>query len=83
MNVDGDKVKGKDLVVFEEVTLEGQWFAEHKDIHDKAQTVTIPKKTNPPLTGDERNMLIWLVIIATGITMGITYRKHRIKTGLK
>lgn len=44
--VDKDKVAGKSIVVFETLKLNGKVVAEHHDINDKDQTVTIDKK-NP------------------------------------
>lgn len=44
--VDKDKIAGKSIVVFETLKLNGKVVAEHHDINDKDQTVTIDKK-NP------------------------------------
>lgn len=44
--VDKDKVAGKSIVVFETLKLNDKVVAEHHDINDKDQTVTIDKK-NP------------------------------------
>ena len=44
--VEKDKVAGKSIVVFETLKLNGKVVAEHHDINDKDQTVTIDKK-NP------------------------------------
>ena len=44
--IDASKFAGKSIVVFETLKLNGKVVAEHHDINDKDQTVTIDKK-NP------------------------------------
>lgn len=39
--IDSSKVVGKDIVVYEELYADGKVVAEHKDINDKGQTVTV------------------------------------------
>lgn len=45
--VDKKALAGKTVVVFETLKLNGKVVAEHKDINDKDQTVTIGKETTP------------------------------------
>ncbi|MBR2544873.1 MAG: VaFE repeat-containing surface-anchored protein [Erysipelotrichaceae bacterium] len=42
MEIDAERFKGKSIVVYEEISLEGNVVAVHKDPKNKAQTVTIP-----------------------------------------
>lgn len=40
---DGSKLKGKDVVVFEEMYFDGEKIAEHKDINDEGQMIHFPE----------------------------------------
>ncbi len=52
---DGTGMGGKDVVVFEKLlSANGEVIAEHEDINDKDQTVTIKRKPVKPVTNDER-----------------------------
>ena len=85
-NFDGSSLGGKQLVTFEERydmtnPQEPEKVAEHKDINDEGQTVTIrevpetlgtqEKTSNPPKTGDRSQVVLWIAILiasAAGIT---------------
>ena len=69
---------GKDskfsLVAFEEVTSKGEKIAEHKDIKDKGQTITVvkpivpatpatPTRTLPQTSGTLGNPFVWLAVV--------------------
>ena len=43
LSLDATGLEGKSLVAFEELYIDGKLLAEHKDINDKNQTVTVPK----------------------------------------
>lgn len=81
IDVDTDKLKGdKELVAFEEIRLKGEFIADHKDVNDKEQTVTV-KTPTPPITGDTKKMLPWIilaVVIAGGIGT-VVYKKKTMK----
>lgn len=65
---DGSELAGKDIVVFEELYLDGELVASHADIEDKDQTIKViePEKpeepANPPKevvsTGDASNIIL-------------------------
>ena len=84
--IDTSKVKGKTVVVFEECLLDGKVIAEHKDLKDKHQTVTVPgepeKPGTPkshPKTGDRSSLglLICLALISGGtLIMALKRKKH-------
>ena len=64
---DGSALGGKKLVTFEELydmtkPDEAKKVAEHKDITDEGQTVTITKHPSVTKTGDSSNMLVWVII---------------------
>ncbi|HHU52652.1 MAG TPA: VaFE repeat-containing surface-anchored protein [Clostridiaceae bacterium] len=66
---DGSELAGKDLVVFEELYYNSELIAEHKDINDKEQTITIEKPAAPaiptkPVTND--NSVNFVVYLASG-----------------
>lgn len=42
-NFDATSLKGKDVVVFEELYFDGELIAEHKDIDDEGQTIHFPE----------------------------------------
>ena len=73
--VDQSKLKDTKLVAFEEVRLDGKFVAEHKDVHDKNQTVTI----TTPNTGDMKKMLPWIIlaIVAAGGIGTVVYKKKK------
>ncbi len=50
-NFDASSLGGKDIVVFEEVYLDGELVAEHKDINSKEQTFHVEEKRRKPKTG--------------------------------
>lgn len=39
---DAEKLAGKDVIVFEEIALDGAVIGEHKDVNDEDQTVNVP-----------------------------------------
>ena len=68
-NFDGTGLGGKDLVVFEELYYKDELIAEHKDINDQEQTITIEKPVAPaiptkPVTND--NSVNFIVYLASG-----------------
>ena len=69
-----NKVNGKTLVVFETLKLNGKVVGEHKDINDKAQTVTVkkgtlgsPGKSGAPKTGQS---IPW-ILVSLGILIAL------------
>ena len=81
-----NNLKGKTLVVFEKLyDTKGNLIAEHEDLNDKDQTVTVP--TTPPSTprtvktGDDSNIALWLsmlifsMVIALGFVLYTRKRK--------
>ena len=78
---DAGCLNGKDLVVFETLYYADSDIevADHKDIEDKGQTVTVEKPVMPdtPKTGDDFNVWIWiaLLVIASGTIAAVQIRK--------
>ena len=75
-NLDTTNLKGKQLVAFEEwYDANGVLVAEHKDIHDKGQTVEIKKDI--PNTGDVSNIMGYgsLLVVAGALVLVIKRRK--------
>lgn len=82
--VDARDLGGKDLVTFEQLqgVTDPEEKAEHKDITDEGQTVTVerkevPEPVNPinkaPKTGDAQSVALWLLLIAAGaVAAGLT-----------
>ena len=76
-----DSLKGKALVVFETLYYADSDIevADHKDIEDEGQTVTVEKPVMPdtPKTGDDFNVWIWiaLLVIASGTIAAVQIRK--------
>ena len=65
-NFNAEKVEGKDIVVFEEVYLDGKLVAEHKDLNDSNQTFHVENKPVKPRTSQsDVNRYIYL-----GIALG-------------
>lgn len=60
--VDTSGLRGKSIVVFEELYYEEILLAAHADIENEGQTVTV--KTPPPKTGDSADMIPWILIMA-------------------
>ena len=94
--IDASALKGKAVVVFEEVFFNGRKIAAHADIKDAAQTVKFmetekPKtptqmKTpvNPPKTGDNTNILMYGLLLAgagTIIVVNVHKKKRRGQKG--
>lgn len=52
---DASQLKGATLTVFEELTLNGEMIAEHKDLNDAAQTVHIPEIGTQAKDSDTEN----------------------------
>lgn len=52
---DASQLKGATLTVFEELTLNGEMIAEHKDLNDTAQTVHIPEIGTQAKDSDTEN----------------------------
>lgn len=81
--VDTSKLEGKDLVVFEEVyDLEGNLVAQHKDIDDKGQTVTVERRKRVPRTLDTMIILLLIgaaLVLVGGTTVGSTKSKKEEK----
>ena len=70
----GEKV----IVVFEELYLDGTLIAEHKDIDDIDQTVTLTKgKKDTPDTGVANNTITMLVLVmsASAVVVGLKAKK--------
>ncbi|MGF6991339.1 hypothetical protein M2150_002614 [Lachnospiraceae bacterium PM6-15] len=86
---DGSALGGKDIVVFEELYLDGKLVASHADIEDKDQTIRIkePEKpaesVNPPKevvnTGDGANVIILLAFALVSAIVAIVILKKRRK----
>ena len=75
-NLDTTNLKGKQLVAFEEwYDANGVLVAEHKDIHDKGQTVEVKKDI--PNTGDVSNIMGYgsLLVVAGALVLVIKRRK--------
>ncbi|MGI6579118.1 MAG: SpaA isopeptide-forming pilin-related protein [Saccharofermentanales bacterium] len=76
---DGTGLGGKDLVVFEELYYKGELIAEHKDIEDKEQTVTIEKPIVPeipakPVTNDNSvNSVVYLASGCITLLLAVTF----------
>lgn len=80
IKVDASKLANHDLVVFEELRLVAQGnsgksmlVAEHKDINDNAQTVHVDKPNTPPLTGDQKKMLGYILLLVAALVVGSGY----------
>lgn len=52
---DASQLKGATLTVFEELTLDGEMIAEHKDLNDAGQTVRIPEIGTQAKDSDTEN----------------------------
>ena len=72
-----EKLQGKTLVVFEKLyDLKGNLLAEHEDLDDEGQTVTVPVKPETPKkphtihTGDGNNMVPWFLLMAGSVAAG-------------
>ncbi|MBR3241964.1 MAG: VaFE repeat-containing surface-anchored protein [Parasporobacterium sp.] len=87
-----EKLQGRSLVVFERLyDSKGNLLAEHADINDGGQTVTVPdkpetsKKPQTPYTGDGNSMIPWFILIAGSVAAGATavvrMRKKPIRPG--
>ncbi|MCP1111094.1 LPXTG-motif cell wall-anchored protein [Lachnospiraceae bacterium PF1-21] len=88
---DGSELGGKDIVVFEELYLDGELIASHADIEDKGQTIKIKeqeqpevpeKPANPPQevvqTGDASNIiLLVLFAIISAIAVIVILKKKK------
>ena len=78
---DAGRLNGKDLVVFETLYYADSDIevADHKNIEDEGQTVTVEKPIMPdtPKTGDDFNAWIWiaLLVIASGTIAALQIRK--------
>lgn len=71
---------GKSLVAYEEITLDGKFIAEHKDINDKDQTVTVPPNGHIPKTGDSLPLPVIvsaLALVAAAVLMSIMLRRRK------
>ena len=84
IKVDSSKLTGKKLVVFEEITVQEEggsehFVAEHKDINDEAQTISVDKPITPPGTGDQKSLLMYVITIIIGAAAGAAYYKNRKK----
>ena len=74
-----NQLRGKTLVVFEKVyDLKNNLIAEHEDINDRDQTVYVPDE--PPKTGDEANIWMWLAMALLSLLgfMTLIFRKKRV-----
>ena len=95
-DVDETKLEGKTVVVFEELSLNGNVIGEHKDINDVNQTLEypVPEKPTPkqqapktpakeagPQTGDASNIVMWVLI--AGATLVIVGRVVSAKKNIK
>ena len=74
MTVNASKLSGKQLVAYETLKADGKVIAEHKDINDKAQTVSVEKtkaaaKTSKssPKTGQG---IPWILIALIALALG-------------
>lgn len=80
---DASQIAGKDVVVFEEVTLDGVLVAEHKDINSKEQTFHVEEAPKKPKTGqDEINKFVYLggglgAFAVAGLAIFLTSKKRR------
>lgn len=79
VEVDASKLVGQTVVAFEECYLDDTLVAEHKDINDAAQTVTIPSHPaapvkNTPKTGD---MIMLAALMAVLGTAGVVVARRR------
>ncbi|NLJ70426.1 MAG: VaFE repeat-containing surface-anchored protein [Clostridiaceae bacterium] len=78
-NFDGTGLGGKDLVVFEELYYKGEFIAEHKDINDKEQTITIEKPVVPtiptkPITNDDSiNPVVYLASGSMSLLLAVVF----------
>ncbi len=80
MNVSADSLAGESLVAYEEITLDGKFIAEHKDINDKDQTVTVPPNGHIPKTGDSLPLPVIvsaLALVAAAVSMSIMLRRRK------
>ena len=82
---DGKAIKGKTVVVFEEVYYKGEKIMEHKDINDKDQTLAVGEldvqypQGGFPLTGDDMHIIIFAALIAA--SAGVIYLIRKKKLG--
>ena len=86
---DGSALAGKDIVVFEELYLDGKLVASHADIEDKDQTIRIkePEKLAEPVnspkeavsTGDDSNSVMFMMVftLCTVISLVLLYRRKK------
>lgn len=82
VTVNGSDVAGKSIVAFEELKLNGKLIAEHKDLNDADQTVTIEKapEGSTPRTVQRTGAIAAGVIAAVTLTAsvaGLVYIKRR------
>lgn len=59
-------LNGKVIVVFESLEYKGKEIASHTDLTDTNQTVEV-RKRSVPKTGDENNLLLWLILLGVGL----------------
>lgn len=59
-------LNGKVIVVFETLEYKGDKIASHADLGDTNQTVEV-RKRSVPKTGDENNVLLWLILLGVGL----------------
>lgn len=77
-----DTTKYDELVVFEELYYGKTLIGEHKDINDKAQTVSFSDTDTPPSrvpTGVSAMLIVLLAIMLIGGGAGIFFFKKRIR----
>lgn len=80
---DASQVEGKDVVVFEEVTLDGVLVAEHKDINSKEQTFHVEEAPKKPKTGQtEISKFVYLggglsALAIAGIALSLIAKKKK------
>ena len=84
---DASKMKGKSIVVFEELYYKERLIASHADLDDENQTVSVAKNeekesvkktSGSPRTGDRTNILGYLGLMWAAIaSVGWMYLKRR------
>lgn len=79
-SLDTTALAGKEIVVFEELSIKGSLVADHKDLEDEGQTLRIPSMGTEALSEEGRKMVAWGVdavvidkVRFTGLTPGQEY----------
>ncbi|MDO5579277.1 MAG: VaFE repeat-containing surface-anchored protein, partial [Ruminococcus sp.] len=73
---DGSNLKNRELVVFEDLYYGKEMIGTHSDLSDRNQTIKVIPVPTVIKTGDENNIILYVILITSATVAAALYRKR-------